>query len=249
MELTSEQFSELPEFMKTQFEEFEGKYLSVDSLKLQKVKSTADTLDARAKEFETKYKNLETQLSEFEKNKALELQKARDEALEQALTKQETDEVKKIYQQKMDDLEARSFERGKMEAMQEFKAQSLSKDAEVLRKSIAADIAHDDSSRSALELLLASMIKPSDDSIGFFDAQGSALSVKDSKEFVSEVIKKNPIFKHLIKPDIVVSGAGLAGGGAAGFASKPLKDMSESERVDLKRTNPDLFKQLMNKRG
>ena len=90
------------------------------------------------------------------------------------------------------------------------------------------------------------MIKPSENEIGLFDSSGSAVSIKDLKQFEDEVIKKSPMFKHLIKPDHTVSGGGLAGGGTlSGAAQKPLKQMTDKERIELKRDNPQLFQSLL----
>jgi len=113
----------------------------------------------------------------------------------------------------MADLELRSYERGKSEAAQEFKSQSLASEAKNMRSSLAAKLARDEDSQAAIEMLLVNMIKPSENEIGLFDSSGSAVSIKDLKQFEDEVIKKSPVFKHLIKPDHTVSGGGLASGG------------------------------------
>jgi hypothetical protein len=215
MELTVEQFGDLPDFMKEQFEEVEGKYLSIDSLKLQKVKSTADNLDKELKLVRGEFSTLKESFTQEQQRKADEIKAARDSALEEATSKGESAKIKELYEQKMADLEQRSYERGKLEASNEFKQQSLASEAAAIRGKLAAKLGRDEDSQSAIEMLLSNMLKPSDGSIGFFDAKGSALSIDDINQFETDVIKKSPMFKHLIKPDVIVSGAGLANGGAA----------------------------------
>jgi len=214
MELTVEQFGDLPDFMKEQFEEVEGKYLSVESLKLQKVKSTADNLDKELKLVRGEFSTLKESFGVEQQRKADEIKAARDAALEEATSKGESAKIKELYEQKMLDLEQRSYERGKLEASNEFKQQSLVSEAAAIRGKLAAKLGLDEDSQAAIEMLLSNMLKPSDDGIGFFDATGSALSISDVNQFEAEVIKKSPMFKRLIKPDVIVSGAGLASGGA-----------------------------------
>lgn len=229
MDLEKEKFDELPEFMKAEFEEVDGVYKSKDSLKLAQVKSTANSLDSRVKEYESKYTELETRLNEQEQRKQEEIQRARDEALEQAKTKGESEEIHRIYEEKMADLEKRSYEKGKQEAAQEFKKQSVTKDAENLRSKLAAELARDEDSQAAIEALLTGMIKPTDEGVGFFDAKGGALSIDDVNVYKDDVIKKTSLFKHLIKPDHVVSGTGNADGGAAGDSQNVSKNTKAEE--------------------
>lgn len=248
MKLTVEQFGDLPDFMKEQFEEVEGKYLSIDSLKLQKVKSTADNLDKELKAVRGEFSTLKESFTQEQQRKADEIKAARDAALEEATSKGESAKIKELYEQKMADLEQRSYERGKLEASNEFKQQSLASEAAAIRGRLAAKLGMDEDSQEAIEQLLEKMIKPSDDGIEFFDVKGSALSIVDINQFETEVIKKSPMFKRLIKPDTVVSGGGLAGGGSGSAVTKPLSKMTERERLELKRENPELFRQLLNKK-
>lgn len=247
MDLDKEKYDELPEFLKGEFEKVDGVYKSKDSLELAQVKQTANDLDSKAKQFESKYSELETRLSEYEQKKQEEIQRARDEALEQATSKGESDEIRRIYEEKMQDLEQRSYERGKQEAAQEFKRQTLEQQADSQAKNLASKLAADEYLEQPLYILLKNMIKADDEGVTFFDEQGGALSLTDVKEFETEVIKKSPMFKRLVKAESAVSGGGLASGGKGGGAvTKPLKEMNESERLQLKRDNPELFKQLLN---
>lgn len=220
MILDDDKFNELPEWLKDKYEKTDEGYQSIDSIKLAKVKSTADNLDSELKGFKSKFDELNDKFTQSEQLKADEIKRARDEALEEATTKGESDKIKEIYEQKMADLEQRSYERGKSEAAQEFKSQSLQKDAESMRAKLAAELAVDSDSQAALEMLLGNMIKPSEDGVTFFDAQGGALSINDINVYKTDVLRKSPMFKHLIKADHTVEGAGNLNGGAVNHQSK-----------------------------
>lgn len=215
MIIDDDKFNELPEWLKDQYEKTDDGYQSVDSLKLAKVKGTADNLDTELKGIKSQYEELNAKLTDAEQRKANEIKEAREKALEEATGKGEIDQVKELYAQKMADLEERSLKRGREEAMKEFKSESLNKDAQNMRAKLAAELARDEDSQVAIEMLLNAMIKPSDDGIEFYDTKGGALSINDVNVYKNDVLKKSPFFKHLIKADHVVSGAGNASGGAA----------------------------------
>lgn len=222
MDLTIEQFSGLPEFLKEQYQESDGVYKSVDSMKFATVKQTADKLDKELKAARGEFATLKETFDTEQLAKAEQLKLAKDKALEDATGKGEVSKIHELYEQKMADLEKRSYEKGKLEASGEYKAQSLAKDALSLRTNIAAKYALDDDCQSAMSMLLSGMIKAGDDSVGFYDAAGSALSITDSAEFEREIIKKSPMFKRLMKPEHTVNGGGMAGGGSSTQAAVKL---------------------------
>ena len=219
MILDDDKFNELPEWLKENYEKTDEGYQSVDSIKLAKVKGTADNLDKELKGIRGEFGALQDTFTQAEKQKALDIQEAREKALEEATSKGETEQVKELYAQKMADLESRSIAKGREDALKEFKAESLNKDAQNMRSKLAAELARDEDSQVAIEMLLNAMIKPSDDGIEFYDAKGGALSINDINVYKNDVLKKSPFFKHLIKPDHTVEGAGNASGGAAGGSS------------------------------
>lgn len=219
MILDDDKFNELPEWLKENYEKTDEGYQSIDSIKLAKVKGTADNLDKELKGIRGEFGALQDTFTQAEKQKALDIQAAREKALEEATSKGETEQVKELYAQKMADLESRSIAKGREDALKEFKAESLNKDAQNMRSKLAAELARDEDSQVAIEMLLNAMIKPSEDGIEFYDAKGGALSINDINVYKNDVLKKSPFFKHLIKPDHVVEGAGNASGGAAGGSS------------------------------
>lgn len=215
MDINEDQFNELPEWARGQYEKVGEGYQSVDSIKLAKVKGTADNLDKELKGIRGEFGALQDTFTQAEKQKALDIQEAREKALEEAASKGESDKVKELTAQKMADLESRSVAKGREDALKEFKTESLNKDAQNMRSKLAAELARDEDSQVAIEMLLNAMIKPSDDGIEFYDAKGGALSINDINVYKNDVLKKSPFFKHLIKPDHVVEGGGNASGGAA----------------------------------
>ena len=231
MDLTIEQFSGLPEGLQDQFQEVDGVYKSIDSMKLATVKQTADKLDKELKAARGEFATLKETFDAEQLAKAEQLKIAKDKALEDATGKGEVSKIHELYEQKMADLEKRSYEKGKLEAAGEYKSQSLAKDAFSLRTNLAAKLARDEDSQAAISMLLAGMIKAGDEGVGFYDAAGSALSVKDISEFENEVIKKSSIFKHLIKPDHQVGGAGMASGGS----NSASKEKENAQAVEAKK--------------
>ena len=216
MILDDDKFNELPEWLKDKYEKTDEGYQSIDSIKLAKVKSTADNLDSELKGFKSKFDELNDKFTQSEQAKADEIKRARDEALDEATTKGESDKIKEIYEQKMQDLEQRSIEKGRMLERDELKGEMLSEKINSMKSQLAAELAVDDGAKRSLEALLSNFIKPSDDGVTFFDDQGGALSINDINVYKTDVLKKSPMFKHLIKADHKVEGAGNANGGTGG---------------------------------
>jgi hypothetical protein len=79
----------------------------------------------------------------------------------------------------------------------------------------------------------------------FKDFAGNVVA-KNSEEY-RKWMQSDPVISQLMKAD-AASGGGATGGRSTGGARKSLKDMSEGERIKLKRDDPEAFKQLLNKR-
>lgn len=74
------------------------------------------------------------------------------------------------------------------------------------------------------------------------NGQPSALSIDDFKKELLD----NPKLKGiLVASNASGGGAGNGGGSGAGGSTKKLADMSDAERVDLYKTNPTVFNQLV----
>jgi hypothetical protein len=94
--LTKEQYEELPEFVKSDYEQDGETFRHRSEGKLEALKGRMNDLDGKLKSIEEK--------------KAAEIEQAKAEALEQAKTKGEKSEVIKQYEEQMEDLKRRRSE-------------------------------------------------------------------------------------------------------------------------------------------
>lgn len=222
-ELTQEQFDELPDYAKSAFAQQGDVYIPAKDAKL---KQTLDELDG-------KYKGLSKQLEDFEAQKAAEIEAEKAKAMEEARNSKDVEAIEKRYQEQMADLEKRSYEKGKTEAHNEFKAQQAQLKASGIVDKVAMSIAVDNDAAEVISDLIRNRIEidPDTGAEVFKDAKGSALSVSRD-EFVSE-LKKEAKFKRLVKADIATNGGGLVNGsGVSGSAtSKANMGGSRQERA------------------
>ena len=222
-ELTQEQFDELPDYAKSAFAQQGDVYIPAKDAKL---KQTLDELDG-------KYKGLSKQLEDFEAQKAAEIEAEKAKAMEEARNSKDVEAIEKRYQEQMADLEKRSYEKGKTEAHNEFKAQQAKLKANGIVDKVAMSIAVDNDAAEVISDLIRNRIEidPDTGAEVFKDAKGSALSVSRD-EFVSE-LKKEAKFKRLVKADIATNGGGLVNGsGVSGSAtSKANMGGSQQERA------------------
>lgn len=222
-ELTQEQFDELPDYAKSAFAQQGDVYIPAKDAKL---KATLDELDG-------KYKGLSKQLEDFEAQKAAEIEAEKAKAMEEARNSKDVEAIEKRYQEQMADLEKRSYEKGKTEAHNEFKAQQAQLKANGIVDKVAMSIAVDNDAAEVISDLIRNRIEidPDTGTEVFKDAKGSALSVSRD-EFVSE-LKKEAKFKRLVKADIATNGGGLVNGsGVSGSAtSKANMGGSRQERA------------------
>lgn len=222
-ELTQEQFDELPDYAKSAFAQQGDVYIPAKDAKL---KQTLDELDG-------KYKGLSKQLEDFEAQKAAEIEAEKAKAMEEARNSKDVEAIEKRYQEQMADLEKRSYEKGKTEAHNEFKAQQAQLKANGIVDKVAMSIAVDNDAAEVIGDLIRNRIEidPDTGAEVFKDAKGSALSVSRD-EFVSE-LKKEAKFKRLVKADIATNGGGLVNGsGVSGSAtSKANMGGSRQERA------------------
>lgn len=201
MQITEEQFNEVPEFMKDQFEKQEdGTYANVDSLKVASLKGSLDGLDAKLKAKDGEFSQLSEKLNTIEQSKADEIKAATEKALSEAESKGDVAKIKAHFEQEMADLEKRVAERTREEVKGEYSAKQAADKAVSLRKLIAKDLAKDAKSEAAIEFMLQSMLKPNEmNEISLYDAQGSATSVKgDDIEAAKKAISDMPQFAWLV---------------------------------------------------
>lgn len=214
-ELTQEQYDQLPDFVKGDYQEVDGVFKHAGVLKL---KTSLNEVDSK---YKTQIGELSDKLNSFEEAKKREIENARKEALEQAKNKGDRDEIERIYEEKMADLEKRVEERTRSAVEKEFTLKSAQKDAESLATKISAQLASDDDARQDLQDLISLRVKPDESGkIVFYNRDGSA-SAMTEKEFVEDIKSKH---KHLIKGDVTTQGGGMANGSKGGGSAEPKGD-------------------------
>ena len=197
-ELNKEQFEELPEFIKAQYVPDDDGYSHKGMLK---VKQTANDLDS-------KLKDLNTKLETFEDAKKAEIEKARTEALEQARSKGDVKAIEERYQQQMEDL-AKRLEDTENEYKSRLEKLTTTVKAEK-KNAIISELSEmaTDKGKKAFKALVKSRVDV-DAETGkaiFLDDDGRATSL-DLKGFMAE-IKKDDAFAPLIMADVTTNGAG-----------------------------------------
>lgn len=228
-----EKLEDLPESMRGDFveSEFDGKtgYQHKDTVALKNaMKNAKDERDR----YKTKFGELESRLNEFEEAKAREIEEAKTKALEEARTAGDVAAIEKRYQEQMQDLEKRSYEKGRLEAASEFKQRQAQQQASAIVDKIAMTIAVDSDSADIISDLIRSRVEI-DAETGkeiYKDSKGGALSV-NRDEFMKE-LKSEAKFKRLIKADVATSGGGLANGSGNGSgAGRPSNKNSRADKV------------------
>lgn len=218
-ELSKEQFEELPEFVKSQYVPDDDGFSHKGMLK---VKQTANDLDGKLKELNTK---LET----FEDAKKQEIEKARAEALEQARSKGDVKAIEERYQQQMEDLAKRleDTENGYKE-----KLDKLTTTVKTEKKNaIIAELSEmaTDQGKKAFKSLVSSRVDV-DAETGkavFLDDDGRATSL-DLKGFMAE-IKKDEAFAPLVRADVTTTGTGKAKTGNDWGRTSEKPELSDKE--------------------
>lgn len=212
--LTAEQYEQLPDFVKSEYVETDDGYKHGGVVKL---KESLNSLDS-------KYKETETRLTEFEQKQKEAIEAARLEAFEQAKKDGNIEEVEKRYQEQLADAEKRA---GETQAQYEERLNKLTNNMKSEKiNSVISDLAADvatDTGREAFKLLARNLVDfdPEQGKMIFKDLNGSATSL-DLEGFKAE-LKKNPAFSPLIKADVTAQGGGMANGNSGGSAAGDIK--------------------------
>ena len=225
-----ETLDELPESLHSQFEKVEedGKvyYQDKDALEL---KSLAFNVKNENKSLKDKMSEYDTKFSEIEKQQAEKIEAAREQALEEARTKGDVKAIEERYKQQMADLEKRSREAGRNEALQEMTQKQAKQEAAGIVDKISLTIGADSESAEAIADIIRNRVEvdPETGEKVFRDAKGGALSV-DTEGFIAE-LKKEGKLKRLIKADIATTGGGLANGSRNGSGASSGKNPQAQE--------------------
>lgn len=218
MELSVDQYNDLPDYAKEGFAESEGKYIPAKDATL---KATLDNLDKEKKSLEAKVGELskgeETRLAELEAAKAT----ARDEAIKEAAEKQDWSEQERLLREKFEDELRREKESVRGEVTKEFTVKQASESLDSDIKLLAAELAVDEDSKVALQILIGNRAKLDDNGNRvYYGEDGSALSITELKAFKEEVSASKSLSK-LVKGTIPTTGGGFSeGNGSGGHGSK-----------------------------
>ena len=235
-QITKDAFDALPESVQSLFELSGDEYVTIDSLKLSKLKGNLDNVYAERD-------TLRNQMSEAEKAKADEIANAREEALKEALLKDNNAEATRLLQEKLDDAERRA---GESEAKFQTRLDEIAKDKE---RAIIAEISAGatPTGKSAMVRLLSDYVKvdAKDGTETYFNEDGSASSL-DRVAFISN-LENWDLFKPLLKATLATNGAGKANGNLGGSAStKSPQLMTSKERIEFKARDPEGFRKAFN---
>lgn len=208
-ELTTEQYEQLPDFIKSDYQEVDGVYKHAGVLKM---KGTLNDLDSKLKSREQEFNSLSDKLTDIEKNKAEEIESARKEALEQAKNKGDVVEIEKRYQEQMADLEKRTEQKVREQMSTEFALSNAKTKADAEISDIVSKLKPlDDDAAEALKIIVKSRQQVSDDAkILYSNTDGSA-SVMGVDELVKELAAK-PSIQRLIQNNLTTTGGGLVNG-------------------------------------
>lgn len=199
---------------------------------------TPEQYQALQDEVEKLRKHSETLLAEkkAEQQKQREAQAEKDAlAQEQARKKGDFETLEKQYQDKIAKLEAEIVERDKQRDSDLVKSEALK---------LASSLSDNEHNQEILQMLIEKRLTAENGQIKVTDGTGNLTiaSIADLKNEISTSGK----FDSLIT-GTKASGVGATGQGTQG--TKQASDYTESERIELATTNPNLFKQLFATEG
>lgn len=194
---------------------------------------TPEQYQALQAEVERMRKHNETLLAEkkAEQQKQREAQAEKDAlAQEQARKKGDFETLEKQYQDKIAKLEAEIVERDKQRDSDLVKSEALK---------LASSLSDNEHNQAILQMLIEKRLTAENGQVKVVDDLGNATisTIADLKNEISTSGK----FDSLIT-GTKASGVGATGQGTQG--TKQASDYTESERIELATTNPNLFNQL-----
>lgn len=228
---TQEQFEQLPEFMQKDLTKVGDVYKHAGVVKL---KESLNELDGKVKTYESQTSELTNKLTEFEKNQQNAIEKAKLEALENAKSKKDVDEIERTYKEQMADLEKRTEERTREAVTKEFTVKQAQQQASMELKEIANKLKPlDDESSNLIEIAIAKRQRVDENGkIIYLNEDGSASSL-DKLGLVDELIKAGK-FSRLRQADVTTQGGGLANGNDKGGAQSKTMQRTQFNQLNPK---------------
>lgn len=230
-DLTKEQFEQLPDFAKEQYQEVEGVYKHAGVLQM---KGTLNDLDSKLKERDSKLTEFGEKLSSFEKSKQEEIEAARKAAFEEAKSKGDFETMEKRWQEQMEDSNKRTAESVRAEVEKELTVKYAKERAELELKEIVSlmDPVDDDAADLMLARLKSQQEVTEDGKILYLGADGGATTL-DKKGFAKEQIESKK-FDRLRKVELPASGGGMATGSKGGGAASSNQSVADRLSARLK---------------
>lgn len=238
-ELTSEQYEELPEFVREDY------VLDGESYKhagVMKMKGTLNDLNSKLETQKSEYGQLNNRLSEFEQSKAAEIEQARADALAKAHKDNNVDDILKIEREKLED------ERKRLELSSTEFSERMQSVADNQKKSIAQSLTSEiatEKGKKAFNRLIESYIDvdPVTGLETYLNDDGSASSL-NREQFIAE-IAGNELFSTLVKADISASGGGNMNGnngsGAPSVTPKTLEECKGDRKLEAEYFNKQMM--------
>ena len=194
---------------------------------------TPEQYQALQDEVEKLRKHSETLLAEkkAEQQKQREAQAEKDAlAQEQARKKGDFDTLEKQYQDKIAKLEAEIVERDKQRDSDLVKSEALK---------LASSLSDNEHNQEILQMLIEKRLTAENGQIKVTDGTGN-LTIASIADLKNEISTSGKFDSLIIGTK--ASGVGATGQGTQG--TKQASDYTESERIELATTNPNLFNQL-----
>lgn len=232
-DLTKEQFEQLPDFVKNDYQDVDGVYKHAGVVKL---KSTLNDLDSKLKTTQSQFEELNGKMSEYDKNKQAEIEAARAKALEEARSKGDVETVEKRYQEQMADLEKRVAAKTREDVSKEFTLKGAQAQAQAELSDIVSGLKPvDDEAADVLKATLRNRQQVAEDGkIIYLNEDGSA-STLDKNGFIAE-LKKAGKYKRLRQAEAAAAGGGLVKGGLDAGGSLTTNEAAQAakKKGDLK---------------
>jgi len=242
-----ESLEDLPEALRGNFEavEIDGKkgFQDKESLKAFRL---SENLKNEKHALQNKLGEFETRLTESEKLKAIEVEKALKAGYDKALKDGNSEEAERIKREQIE------FERNKakLEARAEVEKEFKLRELQISAKNDLADIINELNAASPAhkkllerEIMQRQQIDEETGKIIYLDAGGSATTL-DKKGLIAS-LRDDEVVKLLIKPSHVVENGGLANGSGGGSATtKKFNEYTGAELVELRKNNPNEYERI-----
>ena len=240
-ELTQEQFEQLPDFIRGDYEKAGEVYRPVAEGKLSALKGSLNDLDS-------KYKQANSRIEEIERSKAQEIENAKAEALKTARSKGDVETIEKRYQEQMADLEKRNGETMKQfeERIAKMSGAIKTKERSLIVGDIAKELKVFDDSGKLFSKMIQDRIDvdPETGKITFLDENGGATSL-DKAGFIAE-LAKDSAYDRLRQANVATGGNANGNNGTGGGAAKKFTDYTGAELKALRATRPAEYERLLN---